>query len=310
MIKELNMTEELKENLKKIIFQKGESGTFMLYGKDKKQLSEVALTFAKSINCLNLKNDFCGKCQSCLRIESKTHGDLEIITGENNSKIEEVRKLISKVGTSSYEGGSKIFIIENLEKFKNIALNTLLKTIEEPPKGNYFILLTNSLNILSTIKSRSIIINIPKRTYNELGVTKEVFDFFNGDSEDIFKFKMEIGIDEKILDGKVEINKIGEIGKEFFKTDNFRKKIEFYNCLRYWIKNSQWLEDLDKLFFIEEISSIFSENKDKINEFLSYCAYLKKDKDIEGVKRILKSKNELRLPLNLKSVFIKVFFND
>lgn len=308
MIENINVSEELKESLKKIVSQRGESGTFMLYGKDKKQLLEVALTFAKSINCLNMENDFCGKCQSCLRIKAKTHGDLEIITGENSLKVEEVRKMIAKVGSSSYEGGNKIFIIENLEKLKNIALNTLLKTIEEPTKGNYFILLTNSLNILPTIKSRSIIVDIPKRTYKELGVSKKVYDFFYGNSEDILKFKIEMENDENFLDSTVEISKVGEIGKEFFKTENFQKKIEFYNCIRYWIRNSKWLDELDKLFFVEELANLFSENRNRIGEFLSYCAYLKKDGDVKKIKKILNGKNKFRLPLNIKSLFLKIFY--
>lgn len=307
MIENISLSEKTKKIFKKIVSQRGESGTFMLYGRDKKQLLEVALTFAKSVNCLNLKNDFCGKCESCLRIEARTYGDLEIIKADNGLKIEMIRAMISKVGTSSYEGGNKIFIIENLEKIKNIGLNTLLKTIEEPPKGNYFILLTSSLNILPTVKSRSILLNIPRRSSKELDVSEKVYEFFNGDSGDILKFKEEMKNNESLLDSKVDIFKIGEVGKDFFKTRELSKKIEFYNCIRYWSKNYKWLEELDKIYFIEELANIFSENREEVVEFLSYCAFLKKEEDLDFVKKALIGKNKVRLPLNLKSLFLKIF---
>ncbi|WP_165381421.1 DNA polymerase III subunit delta' [Mycoplasmopsis phocirhinis] len=55
----------------------------------------------------------------------------------------------------------KIIVFKNIELASNIALNSLLKTIEEPGSNVVFILTTTMpQKLLSTIKSRSIIINI------------------------------------------------------------------------------------------------------------------------------------------------------
>ena len=54
-----------------------------------------------------------------------------------------------------YEGDKKVVIIHEGNKLTVQAQNALLKTIEEPPKGVYIILLTDSIELmLDTIKSR------------------------------------------------------------------------------------------------------------------------------------------------------------
>lgn len=69
--------------------------------------------------------------------------------------VDEVRELISEVGKKPFEGDEKVLIIYKGSKMTTQAQNALLKTIEEPPKGVYIILLCEELeSILDTIKSR------------------------------------------------------------------------------------------------------------------------------------------------------------
>ena len=65
-----------------------------------------------------------------------------------------------------------------------------MKLIEEPAENSFFILLTNSLNILPTIKSRSILVKIKKRDAEELDVDEFTYNFFLGNSRDIENFKI------------------------------------------------------------------------------------------------------------------------
>ena len=69
--------------------------------------------------------------------------------------VDEVRGIIEEVSKKPYEGDKKVIIIHEGSKLTVQAQNALLKTIEEPPKGVYIILLVESLEtMLDTIKSR------------------------------------------------------------------------------------------------------------------------------------------------------------
>ncbi|WP_160693262.1 DNA polymerase III subunit delta' [Clostridium sp. C2-6-12] len=69
--------------------------------------------------------------------------------------VDDVRNVINEVGKKPYEGDRKVLILYKCDKLTVQAQNALLKTIEEPPKGVYLVLLSDSLEmILDTIQSR------------------------------------------------------------------------------------------------------------------------------------------------------------
>lgn len=73
----------------------------------------------------------------------------------NSFGVDEVRNIIDEVNKKPYEGERKVIILYRCDKLTVQAQNALLKTIEEPPKGVYLILLSDSLEmILDTIQSR------------------------------------------------------------------------------------------------------------------------------------------------------------
>lgn len=82
--------------------------------------------------------------------------------------VDEVRAIITEVNKKPYEGDKKVIIIHKGDKLTIQAQNALLKTIEEPPKGVFIILLCESLElILDTIKSRCEIHKLsPLRNYD------------------------------------------------------------------------------------------------------------------------------------------------
>ena len=78
-----------------------------------------------------------------------------------NTKIEDVRNLKKKIFKSTISNMPRFIILDDVELFNNNSLNALLKSIEEPSKNNYFILINNkSKPIIDTIKSRCLEINI------------------------------------------------------------------------------------------------------------------------------------------------------
>jgi len=116
----------------------------------------IAKLVAQKLNCTAQGEKPCGICSSCLKIEHLQHPDLHII--ENDAaqiKIEDIRSLQREINFRAYEGAIKAFIIDDAHRLNPDAANSLLKVLEEPPKGSLIILITHKpQNIFKTILSR------------------------------------------------------------------------------------------------------------------------------------------------------------
>ena len=89
----------------------------------------------------------------------------------NSFGVDDVRNIISEANKKPYEGNRKALILYKCDKLTVQAQNALLKTIEEPPKGVYLILLSDSLEvILDTIKSRCQIYKLTPLNKEEISV--------------------------------------------------------------------------------------------------------------------------------------------
>ena len=87
--------------------------------------------------------------------DSKSVDIVRYYPSSSSFGVDDVRNIINEVNKKPYEGDKKVLILYKCDKLTTQAQNALLKTIEEPPKGVYLILLSDSLEtILDTIKSR------------------------------------------------------------------------------------------------------------------------------------------------------------
>lgn len=132
------------------------SGAFIFSGPEGIGKRLVAQEVAQRLNCTAQNNKPCGLCESCRKIEKLTHPDLHIIqNGQAQIKIEDIRGILREANFRPYEGAMKVFIIDNAHKLNTEAANSLLKTLEEPPKDVLIILITHKpQNIIKTIRSR------------------------------------------------------------------------------------------------------------------------------------------------------------
>ena len=192
MFDNLIFKDDIKLFLKNELKQNKESGTYLFYGDKGLDLLGLAIAFTMGINCPELEYDYCGVCEVCQKIKHGNYADLEVVgltEGESKVGIDKIKSTIYKASSSSYEGRKKVFIIKDLESMNKYSANALLKIMEEPPKGTFFILVANTLNILPTILSRSIVIKVPKPSAEELGVTEKIFNFFMGDMKETLEWK-------------------------------------------------------------------------------------------------------------------------
>ena len=79
---------------------------------------------------------------------------------KKNIEINQIRNLIDFCNKSNFNSKPRFILINNLEKMNLNSSNALLKILEEPNEGIFFILINSSSKILPTIKSRCLSFNI------------------------------------------------------------------------------------------------------------------------------------------------------
>lgn len=141
--------------------------------------------------CISPKEDeaACGECESCQWLQAGNHPDFRWLTtparlqeqgaeednatpdaeDANSEKrasdqigIDAVRSLASFFSLTTHRGGVRILLIEPAEALNTAAANALLKTLEEPPAGTRFILVSSQARRLpATVLSRCLNVSIP-----------------------------------------------------------------------------------------------------------------------------------------------------
>ena len=283
----------LEEFLKNELSFNREAGTYLFYGDDLQKNFDIALEFAAELFSRSMPEE--NKKNITEKTLRQTYSDLVVVDTLN---IDTVRDIIKKSYTSSHEGGAKVFILKNIQDIRKESANAMLKLIEEPTRDNFFILISKRLNILSTIKSRSIIYRIRKSTPEELGVDKYIYNFFLGFSLDIEEYKK----NEMDLFIEKSYKIIGGILKEYEKEKNILLKIDLYKCLRNFIQESENIKRYEKIKFAEDI--YMNASKEVVALIVEYLINLvKRDKNL---KQKLEYKKMLRIPINLKLFLINL----
>jgi DNA polymerase-3 subunit gamma/tau len=118
--------------------------------------TSIARILAKAVNCANVKEgEPCNTCHSCLGIDSGGYVDVIEIDAASNRGINEIKELRETVRYLPMEGKYKVYIMDEAHMLTPEAFNALLKTLEEPPAHNIFILATTEQQkIPYTIMSR------------------------------------------------------------------------------------------------------------------------------------------------------------
>jgi DNA polymerase III subunit delta' len=165
----------------------------------------LAQMVAKTMNCLHPPAgelpDFCGQCSNCIRIGEaddlnsrwqeavearenmrdadkretrlfvQTHPDVLVIPPDppqNMIKVDQVRRVIATIYYRPGEGRRRVYIFTD-SVFMKEAANSLLKVLEEPPDfATLFLLTCNPGQLLPTIRSRCISLQLAALPVGEL----------------------------------------------------------------------------------------------------------------------------------------------
>ena len=218
--------------------------------------------------------------------------------------VDDVRNIINEVSKKPYEGDKKVLILYKCDKLTTQAQNALLKTIEEPPKGVYLILLSDSLEtILDTIKSRCQIYKLTPLTKEEIliYINDNYTNLTSEDEKAALAYSAGIpGKVDRFIDDK-NLKNLRDICIELFEDILNREqgivlkygellknskddKIELLNILLSYIRdimlfkelnNSEIIVNFDKVYKIKDISRGVSYKK--LNSMLEYITEARKN---------------------------------
>lgn len=221
------------------------SHAYLFISADEESIFEYLKIFAKLFACN--AQEICGSCRDCLLIEKGIHPDV-IFYGKNRADkvlVGDIKDLISQTYVKPLESDKKIFVINNFDLIDEKAQNKLLKTLEEPPFGMYFLLGASAdASILQTVKSR--VKKIELSCYND----QQLFEALKEDCPDYDKLRQVISAGDGTIGRAVNL-----YGSEcFFESANFVKDL---------VKNMQ--SSKDALEFSVKLSNL----KCGIEEFIS-----------------------------------------
>ena len=120
-----------------------------------------------SMGSINLETEIDSSLDS--RIESLSEPSIILVRKNFDSKrkkpqtvikVEDIRNMSESIGFTTPDDKPRVVIIDSIDDLNENATNAFLKVLEEPPQKTYFLLVSHSpLNILSTIRSRCMIVN-------------------------------------------------------------------------------------------------------------------------------------------------------
>lgn len=252
------------EEIKKILNKSFENTlhSYLFCGQEGIGKRLLAREFAKSI--LNLQINEIENCPDFLEI--KPDG--------NTIKIEQIRYMNSKILEKPIKSSKKVYIINDSEKMTKEAQNSLLKTLEEPPKYAVIILICSQEgNLLTTIKSRCTRLNFKNLTNDELKkyfqkeqieISNEVMKLSEGSITKALKIlpKQDIYIKlEELLKQMNSINKLDVLKQEFIyeQKDDIQNFLEIMNSILFQIAKEK-IEYLNCIEIIENTKSNLKSN--------------------------------------------------
>ncbi len=145
--------------------------SFLLVGDKGVGKKTAAKYMALEILCRSQGEIPCGGCKDCRMISNDAHPDVITVSASGKSgnyRADDLRPLISDAYIASNEGGYKIYILPDIDKALPAAQNTLLKIFEEPPDHVIIIMTAEKQeNVLPTVRSRAIVINVPEASHED-----------------------------------------------------------------------------------------------------------------------------------------------
>ena len=300
--------EAVKDHLKKAIEYHKVSHAYILTGEKGMGKKMLANAFALSLLCEKGGSEPCMQCHSCRQVLSGNHPDLIYVTHDKPASIgvEDVRNQINDtIAVRPYNGGYKIYIVDEAEKMTVQAQNALLKTIEEPPSYAVILLLTaNEDAFLPTILSRCVQLKlkplkdsaVKEYLLESMGVKEQDADVYAAFARGKLGKAIHLASSEEFKLMHSEMLYLLKSLKDMDITDilDFIKKlreeeVDIYECLDFM---QLWYRDVLMFKVTKDVNlMIFKDQYTAINEISKNSGY-------DGLENILEAIDKARVRLN------------
>lgn len=210
----------------------------MLISSDQYALDSYAEYLIATLMCTG-EDKPCGECNECHKIKHRNNVDVQYFP-KNNKTINsaEIAELLDSAFQSPYASDKKIFVLSGANLIDANMQNKLLKTLEEPPKDTFFLLLvTEDNNVLPTIKSRCRKWFLPKIDAQEI-------------ADKLAEYHLDTQVEQQVLDycdGNCSLALKYASNKEFGDLVNFVQSL-----LTTFRKSSQMIDFAPKLYKMNE----------------------------------------------------------
>jgi len=112
--------------------------------------------------------DACGTCSACRQVKASTHPDISRLMPEETGrqiKVEQVRTFSRRLYLTPQYNSGRLGWIDPADQLSPSAANSLLKTLEEPPRSCHLLLLTSHVSaLMATVRSRCQLWRVPPPT--------------------------------------------------------------------------------------------------------------------------------------------------
>jgi len=167
------------------------SSPYIFYGSDPESLYDQVIRFSQMLNVSKFSIIEIGP-------ENKEKNSRDEI------RVGNIRELIRRVNLTASVGESKLAIIRDADRLNVEASNSLLKTLEEPPKSLTIVLLSNNLKLLPTIISRC---QVVKFSDNKIRAENDSFSNFTSPEK---KIKTVFSDLDKLINSGFDLNEFLE----------------------------------------------------------------------------------------------------
>lgn len=120
-------------------------------------VSQALLCTNQQVAASSLGGIACGECNACRIFIANNHPDFIYRDAQDRDsrRVGEARQILHILGLRPFIGVARVVLVDHAEELQTQASNALLKSIEEPFSGTYFLLSSsNRALMLPTISSR------------------------------------------------------------------------------------------------------------------------------------------------------------
>ena len=229
----------------------------------------IGENFKYDINNFNIKNEN----KSYKLIQNSSHPNfylIDLIDEKKSIDVKQIREMIAYTNKSTFNNMPRFILIDNIEKLNKSSVNALLKIIEDPGEGVFFILINNNeKKILPTLKSRCLNFNVNftfdksiNTANNILG--RNIFELINLDFINYYITPGEI----------IDLINVANEKKINLKEYNLTNLLNLFIDKGYYKKNKiikKMIINFIELFFLKEYR-ICSEKKSLLNLYQNFLS--------------------------------------